>query len=321
MESPLKMIQSVLVVGATGFLGSNLVSYFNRQKIHVRIFRRSTSETEKLKDFIGDMTSKEDLRSAIDGCEVIFYLAACTSLSRRKLEERWRTNVEGFSTFLSNLVALNFKGRLIYCSSVGAIGCSKKPQLLSEEDQLCISEFDYFQTKRKAEEMVLEAAKQGLDAVIVNPATLFGLNGKHIFMNKIFFSKNYFRLLCYPVGGTSLTFVEDVCQGMLSAACFGKKGERYILAGHNLTFYEIFKRIAQNFKVIKPMIPLFSFFLIGMAHFFEKISWHSFGVETAKLASRFSYYSSQKAMNELNYTITSVTEGFKKMNEAFGVLR
>jgi len=307
-------MRKVLVTGATGFLGCNLVRYLNRCGIEVTIFRRLSSSISNISDciydeFVGELENKEDIIGVIKECDAVFHLAACTSLLARDKELRWKVNVEATKLFIEALFSKN-DIRLVYCSSVGAIGFSSCPLILNEDSCFNAHQIDYFLTKKKAEEMVVQGVRQGLNAVIVNPGTLIGTKGMIGMQKEIFRKIASGKMLFYPPGGSCYTYVEDAVKGMVLACRKGKVGERYILGGLNITFKGYFDLIAlcaksrpPKIRLPKSVLPLFG---IVMEYLFEKI-----GKDTGKLAAGFGYYSSEKAESQLNYQITPINEAVK----------
>src|SRR3989338_8863840 len=176
-----------------------------------------------------------------------------------------------------------------------------------EKDCLEISEFDYFQTKRAAEGVILEAVERGLNAVIVRPATMIGPCGDRFMANAVILSDKSWKLLFYTSGGTSITFVDDVCRGMKLAAERGLRGEAYILSGHNVTFREYYEAIAHELGCMYPKIHLPNFCLMSLGKMGAFFLSNLFCLESVMLAGRFTYFSSEKAQRILGYKISPLS--------------
>jgi dihydroflavonol-4-reductase len=309
-------MQKVLITGATGFLGSNLVRILNERKIRVRILRRAASALDKLtglsfEDFAGELGNAADFRRAAEGCDTVFYLAACTSLLDCDKNQRWETNVRCLETALD--VLLTRAGtRLVYCSSVGAIGFGNISKVRDEAAVFESGGIDYFVTKKKAEERVLDAVRRGLDAVIVNPATIIGVRGMREVQQQLFRQAVSRSVLAVPPGGTCIVSAEDVVRGMLLAAEKGKRGERYILGGENLSYRDYFSTIARAAQR-KPAIFVLPGWVFPFLGAVLEVLCKKLGRDTGYLAKGFGYYSSRKAECELEYQKTPLADTLQEV--------
>ena len=154
----------VYVTGASGFIGS-----------HVARELRENGAT--VDDEWIDLSDRERLCSAIDGCDAVFHLAALYSYDASAADHE-RVNVEGTRTIVELSRELGVE-RLVHTSTCGT--CGPVPgRPATEEDgppdwELAVP---YKRTKLEAERIVLEAAANGLDVVVVNPTTPVG-DGDH----------------------------------------------------------------------------------------------------------------------------------------------
>jgi dihydroflavonol-4-reductase len=105
--------------------------------------------------------------------------------------------------------------------------------------------FVYGHSKYLAEEIVLDLVKQGLPAVIVNPATVIGPRDiRKVSSGMVVEVVKHCIPPLIPPGGTNIVPICDVAHGHIEAAVKGKVGERYILAGENLTHQQLYQTIA-----------------------------------------------------------------------------
>lgn len=259
----------ILVTGATGFVGGWLVRELSKQGHSVRILVRSSSDLSELdgakfETLFGDITDESSVRNALTGCEVVFHLAGVVGYSKEQRALMEKVNVEG-TRILVNAILNNSVQKLIHMSSVVAIGASfdgKTP--LNEESPFNIHELDlgYFETKRKAEEIVFEAVKsKGLNAVAVNPSTIYGAGDAKKGSRKVQLKVAQGRFPFYTPGGVNVIAIEDVIYGLIAAWEKGRKGERYILSGENITIKTLFEWIASEagnppprFKIPSPLL-------------------------------------------------------------------
>ncbi|MFC1678663.1 NAD-dependent epimerase/dehydratase family protein [Elusimicrobiota bacterium] len=308
--------ERVLVFGATGFIGSNLVRHLSASGLRVTVFRRADSNLRNLEgcsfdDVVGDLESPEDVAGAVGNCRVVFNLAACTSQLDRDAEERERVNV-GFVKILADTMSRTGGARLIHCSSVATIGFRDKPMILDENSTFDASGIHYFDTKKRGEDLILERAGKDLEAVIVNPGTVIGSRGMRTVQARAFLRAATGRLRFYPPGGTCFAFVDDVVRGMLLARRRGHSGQRYILGGTNITFQEYFIRVARIGKVRPPGIRLPARLLPAAGRAME-LFLGTMGRDSGRLAAGFGYYSSEKAKRDLGYEITPLDAALARM--------
>lgn len=312
-------MQKALIFGATGYIGNNLVRYLNSLKeFDIRIFRRHSSPLENLSDctyeqYTGDLLNKKDLAMAIKGCSGIFNLAAETNLLVRAKEAREAVNVRFVELLTATILKDNPQARLLHCSSVGAIGISRNPETIIDENHLFdASNIHYFFTKHKAEGIVCAAQARGLNAVIVNPATVIGGRGMNGIQLETIKRVLAGKLKYYPSGGSCFSFADDVVRGIYLAYTAGKAGQRYILSGHNLSFKEYFEKIACFVRQRPPYIRLPGMVLSAMGQMLELFG-SPVGKDAALLSVLYGYYSSAKAMQELGYEITPFEVGMTKI--------
>ena len=170
------------VTGVTGLLGANLAKALLEAGHRVRATRRHTSRADHLRDLAvewvdADLGDTAGLTRAFHGCDVVFHVAALVSVRRAPTPELVTTNVEGTRHVLAAVQAARVP-RLVHCSTVGAVGLSEDGSPCTEESRWTFAERGmsdgYVETKRRAEQLVREAAAAGLDAVIVNPSYMFG---------------------------------------------------------------------------------------------------------------------------------------------------
>lgn len=299
-----------LVFGATGFLGGHLVRVLAERGYRPAVFRRESSSLERLKgvrfeDIVGDLGDKDAVLSALDGRDAVFNLAAVANLLARDASARHKINTE----FAANLAELMLEskrgGRLVFCSSAGAVGVSCEAKVLDENSPFTGEGIDYFRTKKAAEDAVRLRVREGLDAVIANPGTLIGPGGMKPVQAEAFRKAASSMISVYPPGGNCFTDVRDAARGMVLALEKGRPGERYLLGGTNLTFKEYFQRISRACGSRVLRFPLPARFLPAAGSLMETFTGRM-GWDTGKLAVVFGYYSSEKARRELGYEITPI---------------
>lgn len=310
---------TVLVTGAGGFLGAHVVRLLleagHRPRAMVRPGRpRAHLESAGVELVEGDLQDERSLAEACRGARGLVHCAARIGFARRGDEDQRRTNVEGTAALFR---AAHRRGveRIVHVSSVAAVGASRSPVALDEDAVWNLRRLGvhYAMTKRAAEERALAAARGGMPIVVVNPGAMFGprLDGGP--PNSLLARIAAGKLRWIPTGGTSVTDVADVGAAILAALECGRVGERYILAGHDLTWEQLYRRMAEVTQGSMPTrrlsVPLARLLAPGA-------SWLELaGVgRAAGLASRlaavgwYAWYDSSKARRELGYRVRPVEE-------------
>ena len=273
----------VYVTGASGFIGGHVV----------RDLRAAGADVGA--EWI-DLGDRERLRAEIEGCDAVFHLAALYSYDA-PVAEHERVNVEGTRAVVELCRELGVR-RLVHTSTAGACGPVEGREA-TEEDSPPDWELDvpYKRTKVEAERIVLDAAREGLDAVVVNPTTPVGdgdrfptPTGRMIEGIATGRYRAYLRN-----SGVNVVDVRDVASGHLLALERGQTGERYILGGANLTLQELFAATAELAGHARPRV--------GLPHAAARILGRTrlANREEVALARLPMWFSSAKAERELGY--------------------
>lgn len=325
-----------LVTGANGFLGSNLTQKLVQEGYEVSVLVRNpkdfeflnsqnhlnrnsgNSEPSKVKVFKGDVTQKDSLYAAVKEQEVIFHLAGVVGYSKQQKEILNKVNVIGTENIFNVASELGVR-RILVSSSVVAVGASFKPEVLNEDSPFTLERYQlsYHESKRKMESVVKRFVNENkIEGVIVNPSTVYGAGDAAKSTRNTQVNVARGKSLFYPPGGVSVAGVEDVVDGIVKAMVRGRSGERYILAGENITLREVFNLIAIEAGVKKPLIPLPSFLFHLLAFVDDslaKVGLHGpLASERALVAMMYHWYDSSKAIKELDYRIRPAQESIAK---------
>ncbi|MCB0420637.1 MAG: NAD-dependent epimerase/dehydratase family protein [Bdellovibrionales bacterium] len=303
----------ILVTGATGFIGGWLCQRLIKEKHQVSIFVRNKYELGDLKDlsipaYQGDICDVDQLTAALEGKDAIFHLAGVIGYSSEMRPLMERVNTYGTRQVLKACEIANVK-KMLYMSSVVAIGANHTKNVLNEESSYDIHDLDlgYFETKRKAEELVLQAFRdKKVEPIIVNPSTTYGardaLKGSRKTQVKVAQGKFPF----YPPGGVNVLAIEDLIEGVMLAWNKGIPGERYILAGENLTIRQLFHLIAKEAHTSPPSIYLPRCLLLVIGKVGDSL--RPFGIqspisyENAVTATMYHWFDSTKAKQQLGFS-------------------
>jgi dihydroflavonol-4-reductase len=309
------VLMKVLVTGGRGFLGGAITGELAARGNDVAILDlapgKSGRDLAGVACFNGDVRDPVAVRAAMKGRTHVFHAAAILSFWGRKRAVQWDTNVEGTRVVMGAALEEGV-AKVVHTSSVNALGYPEESSVPGDEE----SPFNwgrlrigYMDSKRAAEEVVLDLVRRrGLPAVIVNPGTMFG-SATSAGLNSELYVGNVARgrLRAYLDGGANFVGIDDVVAGHLSAAEKGRIGERYILGGENLTYRELFSRIAAAVGSEPPrwkVPPLPALFLSRLISSASAVTGREplITPEVVKAGRRRLFYSSEKARRELGYS-------------------
>jgi dihydroflavonol-4-reductase len=308
-----------LVTGGTGFVGSTLAKALLQGGWQVRILRREHSDLRAIGNTdvehrFGDVRDLGSLKRALGGVDVVFHTAALVSYRRRERETMYETNIGGTRNVVQACLEGGV-GRLVHTSSIAAIGFTPDGSPADETTEFNWGSYDvgYRISKHEAELEVKKGVKDGLDAVIVNPAIIIGPGDIHMHGGQLIRDVYKWRIFYYVSGGMNVVSVDDVVQGHLAAYHRGRTGERYILGGENLTHKEVFTTIA---KLLHRPTPLFRLpnsiarAVAASAERYASITMSKPWVTRELIAGlgTFSWYSVEKAKKELDYSFVPLKE-------------
>ncbi len=311
----------ILITGATGYLGAQLVFGLLRQYgdgVACRVTVRSGSDAGFLKGLPvevvrADIHDPLAVAEAVRGAEVVFHCAGLIAYTSNFRDRLYETNVLGTRHVVDACLAEGV-GRLVATSSIAAVGMPEHPDDRREATESSVfSEWQrsnpYMESKHLAELECRRGAAEGLDVVMVNPGVVIGSGvGKDApgsSSNEVLRMIYRGALPFCPEGGTGFVDVRDVADAHIAAWQKGHAGERYIVVGENLSFRELFGRIAalpgsSARKPVRVAGVLASATGIGG----ELWSWISgrpsfISVESIRQASRQASYSNRRSVQEL----------------------
>jgi len=239
----------VLVTGATGFIGGNLVRALKARGYDVRALVRDQSSTLTLENtgvevVPGDVRDRESVARALEGCQAVFHCAALYTFWSLKPQEVYQVNVKGTKTVFEEALKSGVKGA-VYTSTVSTIGIPKKG-VGTEEMEPSPRDLigHYKRSKYQGEKEALRAASKGLPVVVVNPTAPVGpWDVKPTPTGGIVLDFLRGRIPAYVNTGMNMVDVEDVATGHILALEKGQPGQRYILGNRNMTLKELLRTL------------------------------------------------------------------------------
>src|SRR5947199_523345 len=197
--------------------------------------------------------------AAIDGCGRVYHTAAGFLMwSRDPERDIIRPSVEGTRTVLEAAARAGVE-KLVYTSSSGTMGHSASPDRLFDETNFNSEPHThYLRGKIAAErEAFAIAERTRLPMVSIHPGLILGPRfwkpSESVAQIVQFVNRG---APVYFDGGFSVVDVEDVARGAILAMEKGRGGERYILAGENVTVKQLFDLIAELTGLKAPAVKL-----------------------------------------------------------------
>ena len=318
-----------LVTGAAGHLGSTILRLLKERGAQARGLLLPGEEEKVAGPGIayvrGNVCDPDSLRPLFEGGEgmdlIVIHTAAIISIAAKAPPALSEVNVGGTKNVLKLCREYGVK-RLVHVSSVHAIPELPKDQIIREVDAYSpdLVEGGYAKTKAEAAQAVLDAAKEGLDAVIVLPSGILGPydDGNNHLTQMV---RDYIagRLPACVRGGYDFVDVRDAAEGCLLAAEKGRAGESYILSGHRSSverlLLETGRRCGREKAPVLPMplaraaVPFISLFAVLCR---RRPLYTSYSLDTLHCNSRFS---NEKAKTELGYTTRPLAETVSDMTD------
>jgi len=246
---------------------------------------------------------------------IVIHCAGIVSITKKEDRRVYDVNVRGTKNIIDICMKHPVK-RLVYISSVHAIPPLPRGQVMHE-----VESFDpdavpgyYDKTKAIATQLVLDAAADGLDAVVVHPSGIVGPNSLP--------TGNMAQLIALYVrgklpaairGGYDFVDVRDVATGVVAAAAKGRSGECYILSNRYIDLKEIFDVLFQAgaVKKLKVNLPLWVAKMVApFAEVYYRLFHKTplFTRDSLRIISENGLFSHEKASRELNYITRSLKE-------------
>jgi dihydroflavonol-4-reductase len=306
-----------LVTGATGLVGNNLVRRLLEEGRSVRALVRDPHNSRALEGLalekvVGDIRDRESVERAASGVKVVFHAAASLHIGRTNLAFVREVNVNGTRNVA--VAARKANAKLIHVSSVDALAPGNRDSPADEHTpDRCKVNCTYVVTKREAEQVVRAEIDLGLHAVIVNPSFMLGPWDWKPSSGRMLLAVARSWAPLAPSGGCSMCDVRDVSEAMIRASESAASGSRYILAGHNLSYLEAWRRFAR-FTGSRPPLAALGPVVRHVVGFLGDVRARLTGNEgdinsaSMKMSSQFHYYSSQRAQQDLAYRIRPLEE-------------
>jgi dihydroflavonol-4-reductase len=318
------------VTGATGFVGSHVARVLADQGAELRLLVRPSSRTDNIDSLhadrlTGDLRDPQSLRRGMSGCDAVFHVAADYRLWTKNPAEMYASNVDGTVAIINAAREAGVQ-RIVYTSSVATMGFGNGGDLTDESTPVSLSDMigHYKKSKFLAEQKVLQAVREGLNIVLVNPTTPIGEQDiKPTPTGRIivdFLKRNF---PAYVDTGLNLVDVHDVARGHVAAYEHALPGQRYILGGENLTLKQILDKLAVFTGLPSPTIKVPHTVAFIAAVFDTAVTGMLLGrepratIDAVRMGRKLMFASSAQAERELNWRAGPVDNALRRAAEWF----
>lgn len=323
----------VLVTGATGYVGHNLAMTLAQNGNRVHVLVRNTNsplipQHPLIKVFEGDITQKETIYPAIENCDTVFHTAALVRFCTSRPTDFFDINVEGTRYLLDAALRTGVR-KFVFTSTAGVIGPSLNKEMSENDPRITGFNGDYDLSKFLAEKLVKEYADLGLHTVIAVPTKVFGpgIDTHQLSVNSVIrrFISGKISFCPSPDAFVSnYVFIDDLVNGHILAAEKGRKGEKYILGGENMSYKEFFEklRFVSGMKGIVLSMPRRIAAIYGGFHFIQHRLTGKNPFFNSKAVGQIycnKSFTSAKAMDEIGYSITPFTTAVQRTIHLFKI--
>ncbi len=319
----------VLVTGADGFLGNNIVRELLNRKIEVRAFVQKNSPVTTLDDLpieklAGDILNPSEVEGAAKSCDYIIHAAANTSIWPQRSEISWKVNYDGTLNVISAALKPKVK-RLVAIGTATSFGHGTLEQPGTEESPFKSAKYglDYIDSKLAAQQAIIKSVKDaGLDAVILNPTFMLGPYDTKPSSGALLLALYKGEIPGYTNGGKNFVYVKDVAIAACNALKLGKKGECYLMANKNLSYKDFNQLVADELGVKPPKLKIPNLIILFygiLSQWVSKLTKKppKVSYSVAQLSLITNYFTAAKAVKELNMPQTSIKIAIKEAFEWF----
>ncbi|HTX46892.1 MAG TPA: NAD-dependent epimerase/dehydratase family protein [Solirubrobacteraceae bacterium] len=314
-----------LVTGASGFIGRHVVSELVAGGASVRAFDRQPPPDADVEFVAGDVLDPVAVGRALDGCDAVFHLAAVYSYARRDAALMESVNVRGTRVVIESAVRAGVH-RIVHtstCATCGPVPGRRATEL--DQPPPADLRIPYKRTKVRGEQVALEAARDRVALVVVNPTVPVGPGDlRPTPTGKMVADVAHGRARGYLArSALNVVAVQDVARGHVLAFERGRAGERYLLGGEDMSIRDVFAVVARAAGLTAPRIGV-PWAVAYAAALGAGLALRPLGREPDLLlvdevrSGRLPHlFDDSKARSELGYTTRPAQQALAEATEAF----
>jgi nucleoside-diphosphate-sugar epimerase len=318
----------ILVTGASGHLGANLVRRLVHDGEDVRILVRNPGRAVEglpVERVHGDLCDERAVRAAVAGCRRVYHCAARVSSSEGHVREIYAANVEGTRHVLRACLETGVT-RVVVTGSFSAVGHVPGQPV---DETVPVNPFDrmlpYQRSKIAVEHECLKAAADGLDVVVATSCAIVGGNDfVPSRMGKVLIDFANGRLRAYIPGGFEFVAARDIVEGHLLAMSKGRTGHKYIFGSEFKTVDELMEMYEAVTGRRRPRVRLPATAMLGVAHVASAVLRRvaprveqRFTPGAVRLLTMARRADCSKARRELGYQPTSIRDAIAEQYAFF----
>lgn len=305
------VILKVLITGADGLLGANIVRRALRQGYQVRVLQLPSSQSPVLKGLPvelskGNLLNAPEVDRAVAGCDYVIHAGASTSVWPSRSAATVAVNVRGTQHIIASCLKHGVR-RVVFISSAASFS---KGTLENPGDETGVFDghrygLDYIDSKYRAHQMVKKAVReQGLPAVLVCPTFMFGPYDSKPSSGAMLLAVVQGTLPFYTRGGKNFVDARDVAAAACNGLKMGRVGESYIAGHQNLTYADLFKLIGQTLEANPPRFRIPSPLVLSYGRLHSLLAPRlgydpMISLPIARISCDGQYFSPAKAVAEL----------------------
>lgn len=305
----------VFLTGASGFIGGHVLDELLGAGYRVRALVRSPgrlARDPRVREVVGDVTRSGELVDSIRGSRLLIHCAAAYSFSPAERSRIRATNVGGTAGVLE---AARLAGveRAVVTSSSATVGPSRGGRNPSEADHADSHRGSAYHDSKIASERVALAAR--LPVLLVLPSAPVGARDwKPTPTGAALLTFLRGRVLASVDGGLNVVAVTDVARAHVAALERGRTGRRYLVGGENLSFDQLWSRLAavSGRRAPRLRMPHAAALLAGLADEARcrviRGAEPVVPLEGVRMSRHRMFIDSSRAQDELGVRISSVDE-------------
>lgn len=308
----------VLLTGVDKILGYHLARHLLEKGTEVKVLIDPKAGADPapgldVETVPGNTIDPESIHASLHGVEAVFHCENHLQFFPPGGQIAWSINLEGTRNILISMARAGVE-KLVYINSASSFGFGTEAEPATEDSPYTCATFNSpcFDSLARAQELVRRYNETGrIQAVILNPTIPMG-NHDNIGSpgdTLIEFVQN--SRGWYGSGGLNITGASQAAKAALNALHQGKPGRCYILGGHNVSHFELIRKISVHLGIPHPTLLASEskFMALGrVGSLYWKVTGKNpaFSMETAKMASSTFYYSSARAIEELGLEVPPV---------------
>jgi 3beta-hydroxysteroid-4beta-carboxylate 3-dehydrogenase (decarboxylating) len=322
----------ILVTGATGHLGANLVRRLLADGHDVRALAQAKNPRDEialdglpLERVYGDLRDLDAMRAAARGVERVYHTAAKVSTLPGEERVIYDTNVVGTRNVLKAAREAGVQ-RVVVSGSLSAVG--NNPDRPANEDDAFYpfeEHMPYARSKAWVEHECLKAVVLGQEVVVATSCAILGPNDFiPSRMGRVVRDYANGKMRAYLPGGFDFVAARDIVAGHVLAMEKGKVGQRYIFSTRFCEVDELMGILEKVTGRPPPPLRLPPLVMAGIArvssfvltNFFPQVP-QRFTPAAVRLLQMRRRADTTRAQRELGYRPTSIEDAIREAYEHF----